>query len=545
MRKRLSYFIGCAIILAALCVLPGCSTSQGDTGADYFSSEAPAAGYTVSGVIGNPRFGVGTPGVACTIELFSGSSEPGTVWGASTTDAQGHYSMSGLPPGRYRLVAMKDGYVTDNAVFTLDATMTVDLWLISRDDWTTLYGADHPYNPEGRYMSVWIPEAQGSRATGMPGVAVNLLSPQGGVLKGYQSRGYLKADGTMDWTAQQTFDTGVATFYGVQDTGPVSIVATKAGTSFTDTSDAVTSPGEISYYIVKSAGQSAKKLSGLCFSPYLRGSTHDYFIDEATLGKYIDTIAPYTGAVRTYTVATEKGMDKVPQIAQGKGLTVAACAYMQSDSNSIEPADYPEVKSLISLARGGNVDIALVGSEATNVGVSKDTLKKYIQYVKTQLSGVTAKSGSPVIVASGLMYGEAEDTSIGNLCDVIFVHVYPCYKPGGIDGSNSAALKENLDWSYNHFKGMYGSKEIIIGEIGWASAGGSFGQSVFNDSNAATHLSTVIDWAQTNNVKFYYFEAYDEEWKAIEHPDRPFESHFGIWGTDTLMKDTFKSILGN
>ncbi|MDQ7826211.1 MAG: carboxypeptidase regulatory-like domain-containing protein [Candidatus Eremiobacteraeota bacterium] len=542
------------VSILLLSALNGCADSGTSATSYWGGGSQGAATYKVSGTIVSPITLQPIQGMACSLQALDGSKSALT-----TTDAQGSYSFSDLAAGNYRLVTTRDGNITDNSYFTVTQDMTINQTSIKKDDWTVVMGADHPYDATKAYVSAVVDHTGGGtppvktagspRDAGKDGVVVDLFSKAKARGSGYQARCYFDASGKADWNATSTSSSGVALFYQASSSDSYTMVATKSGHTFDNVNNIAPVQGEFTNYLMnsKSAG-SAVKLTGLCFGPYLTGAPPDQrTVDQLTT--LITPIANYTNGIRTYSMTS--GLDQIPGIAKGLGLKVVACAWLDGTNTAngtIAANQIPEIQNLVTQATAHNVDIALVGSETTNNGLSIDNLKQYITDTKALLSGTTTSSGAPVQVASGLMFSEASNTAVGNLCDVLFVHVYPCYASPSGTAPTSAAISANLDWAYNYFKGLYpdvasGSKQFIIGEIGWATAGSdpSCPLSVFNTQNAATHLQTVMTWASTNNVEYYYFEAYDEPWKAA---NGNWEGSFGLWDSSMNIKPDISKVLG-
>ena len=85
----------------------------------------------------------------------------------------------------------------------------------------------------------------------------------------------------------------------------------------------------------------------------------------------------------------------------------------------------------------------------------------------------------------------------------------------------------NLNTSYSQIKAVANGKPIIISETGWPTAGNTIGNAVASLDNAARYFCEFTTWAHENQVDYWYFEAFDEPWKADSNS--PQEVHWGIW----------------
>jgi exo-beta-1,3-glucanase (GH17 family) len=88
--------------------------------------------------------------------------------------------------------------------------------------------------------------------------------------------------------------------------------------------------------------------------------------------------------------------------------------------------------------------------------------------------------------------------------------------------------------------------QVLIGETGWPSQGISFNDPdghASSPDNEKAYYDAFTQWANTNSVASYYFEAIDEPWKSDKNVDsgpkgrNGAEGHFGLYtynsNTDT------------
>ena len=114
-----------------------------------------------------------------------------------------------------------------------------------------------------------------------------------------------------------------------------------------------------------------------------------------------------------------------------------------------------------------------------------------------------------------------------NACEkLVYLTVYPWYgnsPPGNID--------TNMQWSYNNGMKQVEAlgKHVVIGEIGWPSAGGR----ETTVENEALNYKVTNDWVLGKNplnkaYEAFWFEMFDEPWKTQEGPWGP---HWGLYGS--------------
>jgi exo-beta-1,3-glucanase (GH17 family) len=255
---------------------------------------------------------------------------------------------------------------------------------------------------------------------------------------------------------------------------------------------------------------------GLDFGPYTVGSPDKGdIVTPEQITRLMDTISPYTQWIRTY--GTTNGLEKVPEIARGRGLKVACGCWLSGDT----AANETQINGLIQLAQSGMVDLAVVGSETLlRNDLNEDQLIGYIQRVKaTGVPTTTADTydrllGHPNVVAK---------------CDLVFANIFPFWEGVPIkDAINS------LDTSYKRLIQAFPGKEVIISETGWPSAGDSFMGAVPSFENEKYYMENFMSWTSINNAKYFYFEAFDEPWKAQNEGERG--AHWGLWDKDGTYK---------
>jgi GPH family glycoside/pentoside/hexuronide:cation symporter len=245
-------------------------------------------------------------------------------------------------------------------------------------------------------------------------------------------------------------------------------------------------------------------------------------ITPARLASLMNKVAPYTRGLRTFC-ATGIWSDIVA-MAGAKGLYLAAGCDIYTD------LDYNEVElnGLIKLARAGKVDLAVVGDETLyEDAVGESRLIGYIRRVKAAGVPTTTSDSYDKLLAHPRVMAE---------CDVIIANIYPFWEGVGI--RNAVGY---LDSCYQQVKRAAGGKEVIV-ETGWPTAGAKNGAAVPSLKNARTYLSGFMSWAKSKGVRYFYFEAYDEPWKAVN--EGAVGAHWGIWDQNGRLKSGMSRCIG-
>jgi GPH family glycoside/pentoside/hexuronide:cation symporter len=258
-------------------------------------------------------------------------------------------------------------------------------------------------------------------------------------------------------------------------------------------------------------------LHGLCFSPYMHHQNVDDQLTEEQIRRRIEIIKPYTKWVRSFSCT--KGNELTPKIAKENGLKTIAGAWLSAD----RVKNQKEIDALIKLGKQGLVDIAVVGNEVLmRHELIADGIISYIDEVKRALPGI------PVAYIDAY-YIFDENPELIDVCDVMLINCYPFWEGASIDLSTSY-----LRQMYSLIKEKAPNKEIIISETGWPSQGETNVEAVPSEINAMKYFINLNNWAQKENIKFFYFSSFDESWKV--HHEGDVGQRWGIWDKDENLK---------
>ena len=267
------------------------------------------------------------------------------------------------------------------------------------------------------------------------------------------------------------------------------------------------------------------KVYGISFSPYMDGQDPNMGsqISEDQLYSRMSIIAPYTHWLRTF--GSTHGLEEAGSIAHELSLKAAIGAWLSDDLSANEQ----EISNLISAAKAGDVDIAIVGSEVLlRNDLTESQLIEYIDRVKEE--------APDVLVTTADVYGELlAFPDIMDACDIIFVNYYPFWEGINIEQAIAA-----IDGWHKQITDAAGDKTVIVSETGWPSDGYQIGNAVPSDKNASYYFLNFVSWARANDVSFFYFEAFDERWKAAYEGEQG--AHWGIWNKDGILKSGMQDV---
>lgn len=263
-------------------------------------------------------------------------------------------------------------------------------------------------------------------------------------------------------------------------------------------------------------------LYGLCFSPYLQADPFSgASIGSSTLSGLIETMGRYSGWIRTFGSQGEWSL--MPSMAHAVGMQIAGGCDIYTDLQR----NAAEAGALASQAAGGQIDMAVVGDEVLlGNALTEQQLIGYIRQVRA--------TGVP----TGTSDAWTEWLSHPNLiaeCDVILMNIYPYWE--GLRVEDSVAHVADC---YARVKALAGARPVIV-ETGWPTDGEVKGSAVASQANAARYLRDFMAWAQQGGVPYFFFEAFDESWKASREGDCG--DHWGLWDSSAVLKPEMATVI--
>lgn len=273
--------------------------------------------------------------------------------------------------------------------------------------------------------------------------------------------------------------------------------------------------------IARARTTSTKPVYGMCFSPYVHYPPTAPGLSRGTVEMMLRMMKPFTRRIRTFSSLGDAAT--AARAARKMGFKVAAGADLGRD----QAHNRKQIDGLKELARQGTIDLAVVGEENLYFHfVSEAELLGYMREVKQSLVPVTTSETWREIVSHPAVAAE---------CDVILANAFPYWEKVPID--NSVPYLEAV---FAKLKEIAGTRDVIL-ETGWPSEGQDIGPAVANPENAARYLRLFRSWAARYKVKYFYFEAFDEPWKAAV--EGPAGANWGLWTSDLQPKPSSFAIL--
>lgn len=241
---------------------------------------------------------------------------------------------------------------------------------------------------------------------------------------------------------------------------------------------------------------------GVCFSPWVAGEDPNLgaTITPAELERRMRWITADTRWIRTFGV--DGGLEAAGAIAHALGLKAAIGAWLNGDPVQ----DWFQIARLVDMANAGEVDVAIVGSEALLRGdLTAAELISYLQWVRGAIP-----THVPV-TTSEVYFAYLQNPSLVQAVDLVACHVHPYWEGTPIEQALSS-----LDCRVAELRAAAGGKPIWVTETGWPDCGQTIPPAaVPSPANAARYFQAVASWAAATQTTVFWFSAMSEPFKAL------------------------------
>ena len=271
-----------------------------------------------------------------------------------------------------------------------------------------------------------------------------------------------------------------------------------------------------------SAGPGRVTLSGVGYGPYHAGQNPNYGISPSSgeVAADMPTLSPVTNYIRIYSSTGPAA--EIVQAAQAAHMCVSLGISLGRNA----AANGAEIAAGVRLARQSRaVRSVIVGSEVLLRGDMPVTqLIQDIREVRAGLRGTVAVS------TADDFHQWLAHPELAKAVDFVTVHIYPFYGNVPI-GSAIQRLSDDYEMVARRFPGQ----PIVIGETGWPSATDTPfpGAATPSPQNQARYFHDFVTWAGKHHVPYFYFDAFDEDWKTNEHG---VGTHWGLYQLDGNLK---------
>jgi exo-beta-1,3-glucanase (GH17 family) len=242
----------------------------------------------------------------------------------------------------------------------------------------------------------------------------------------------------------------------------------------------------------------------LSYTPFRDGETpldKATYADVARIEADLAKLARLTGCIRTY--ATDNGLDQVPEIAQRLGIKVLQGLWLDRDRQK----NRVQIDTAIALAKRfpDAISAIVVGNEVLLRGeLAPEDIAVILREVK-------AATGKPVTYADVWEFW-LRNRELAAAVDFVTIHILPYWEDFPIAADLAGA---HVDAIRAKVAAAFPGKEILIGEVGWPSAGRMREGALPSRSNQAHVLEEVTARAKAKNYRVNLIEAFDQPWKRV------------------------------
>lgn len=278
-------------------------------------------------------------------------------------------------------------------------------------------------------------------------------------------------------------------------------------------------------------------LAGVGYSPFRNGqspNTGKYPTLNQISSDLTNIVRNIAGEIRTF------GMDgtigDIPMLCATYNINCYPCAWLDSDY----PSDtMQELSSIIAVGNAGypTTKGLIVGSEALQGGImTPEQLISSIQYVRSNVP-----PSVQITTADTWNMIQANPAVVSNL-DFITINIYPYWEDVSIENAAQTVMAH-----YNTIVAEYPGKRVVIGEVGWPTAGKGYGSDGTplegaSPANQSLFLSEVIPLLRANNVEYFAFEPFDEGWKPQDGAGTV-EAHWGLFNSARAPKQAITKLI--
>jgi exo-beta-1,3-glucanase (GH17 family) len=240
------------------------------------------------------------------------------------------------------------------------------------------------------------------------------------------------------------------------------------------------------------------------------------YAEAARIEEDLSKLARLTGCVRTY--ATDNGLDQVPAIAQRLGMKVLQGLWLGRDRQK----NRMQIDAAVALAK--RYPDAISGIVVGNEVLLRGELAA--EDIAAVLREVKAATGVPVTYADVWEFW-LRNRELAAAVDFITIHILPYWEDFPIAADIAAA---HVDDIRSRVAATFPGKEILIGEVGWPSAGRMREGALPSRSNQAHVLEEVMARARAKNYRVNLIEAFDQPWKR--YLEGTVGGYWGLFGSD-------------
>lgn len=228
-------------------------------------------------------------------------------------------------------------------------------------------------------------------------------------------------------------------------------------------------------------------------------------------------LAKISRCVRTYS--TDFGLDQIAALAGKHGLKVIQGLWLSSNRDK----NRDQIETAVALANRHPdvIEAVVVGNEVLLRG------ELGVADVVAALREVKSRVPMPVTYADVWEFW-LRNPQLFDAVDFITIHILPYWEDFPIPARHAAA---HVDEIRRKVAAALPGKDILIGEVGWPSAGRMREGALPSPANEAQVVQDVVALAKRANYRVNIIEAFDQPWKR--RLEGTVGGHWGILDNET------------
>ena len=249
-----------------------------------------------------------------------------------------------------------------------------------------------------------------------------------------------------------------------------------------------------------------EKLYCVSYTPFRGSQTpldSSTMIPAAQIEDDLARLAQITECVRTYSV--DFGLDQIPGIAAKHGLKVMQGLWLSSSV----PKNAYQIETAVALANKypGTIRSVVVGNEVLLRGDMTAT------ELASTIRSIKARVKVPVTYADVWEFW-LRNREIANVVDFITIHILPYWEDIPVAARDAVS---HVDAIRQRVVTAFPGKDVLIGEVGWPSAGRMREGALPSPVNQARVILDVLALSKRERFNVNVIEAFDQPWKrALE-----------------------------
>ncbi|QWT19944.1 hypothetical protein KPL74_19620 [Bacillus sp. NP157] len=266
------------------------------------------------------------------------------------------------------------------------------------------------------------------------------------------------------------------------------------------------------------------KIACVSYAPFrLKGETPfdpHAFIPPERIEADLKALSQRFDCVRTYSMS--QGLGAVPDIAGRYGMKVLMGIWLGRDP----VANEREMALGIAAAKRDHDSLRgiIVGNEVMLRGELSE------KALAADIAKVNAATDVPVTYADVWEFWE-KHPALAKVTDYLTIHILPYWEDEPVAPENAVRHVADV---YQHMKGEFPGKQIMIGETGWPSQGRTRRHASASLVNEARYIREFLNYASTVDMPYNVIEAFDQPWKR--DLEGTMGGYWGIFDVDAKPK---------